>query len=467
MPRNPRPRRWFAIAALTALSAFALAACGRDGYPNSTFHPTTEFNTAIDGLWDRLLLLGTLVFVIVEGLLVYTVVRYRSKPGSREPRHVHGNTTLEILWTAIPAVILIFIAVPTVRTIFRTQAKAVSSALQVEVIGHQWWWEFRYPQYGVTTANELYLPIGRTVNFKLTTADVLHSFWIPRLGGKRDLITNHTNYLWFTVNDSLAADGGTALNGSCNEYCGASHANMRFRVFTVPAADFAAWAAHQQTPAAFGAVAPAAPAAAAPAPATPAAANKPATSGGEVAQTPTPPQAATKSSTQPAPATVITPGAPAAATTAAAPTDTTLRAAAATYAAFPREKLNKYNLPSTPLPDIPFNAALKGDPTRGQTAFLMGGCVGCHSIKGNPVAMGVIGPNLTHIGSRYTIGGALYPNDAEHLARWIKNARVMKPGSLMPTLGKGQIDPTTKQKAPGGLDDQQIADVVAYLQALK
>jgi cytochrome c oxidase subunit 2 len=493
MPRNSRPRRWLATAALTALTALALAACGRDGYPNSTFHPTTEFNTAIRSLWDRLLFLGTLVFVIVEGLLLYTVVRFRSKPGGREPRHVHGNTTLEILWTAIPAVILIFIAVPTVRTIFRTQAKAVSSALQVEVIGHQWWWEFRYPQYGIVTANELYLPVGRTVNFSLRTNDVLHSFWIPRLGGKRDLIANHTNYLWFTVDDSLAADGGTSLNGSCNEYCGTSHANMKFRVFTVPAADFAAWAAHQQTPAAFGAAAPAAPAPAttpAAAPATPAAANRPAASGGEVAlattaSLTTAPGQGAGTATKPQPQGTDNKGAHGASAAVAgkaggvepAVSGNPLGAAAQgpaagltpeqKYMAFPRERLQNYNIPNTPPPaDLKFNDALKGDPTRGQTAFLIGGCVGCHAIKGNPIAVGNIGPNLTHIGSRYTIAGAQYPNDAQHLARWIKNARKMKPGTLMPTLGKGEIDPVTKAKA-GILDDQQIADVVAYLQALK
>ena len=453
MPRIHRPRQ-LASAALTAALALALAACTRDTYPNSTFHHTTEFNTAIDALWDRLLFLGTLVFVIVEALLVYTIVRFRAKPGQQAPKHVHGNTTLEILWTAIPAVILMFIAVPTVRTIFKTQAKAKADALQVHVIGHQWWWEFRYPQFTtrnaqgkldtLTTANELYLPVGRTVNFSLRTNDVIHSFWIPRLGGKRDLVANHTNYLWFTVNDSLGADGGTPLNGSCNEYCGASHANMKFRVFTVSPADFESWTAHQLSPAAIGA-----------APAAPAAAAQPAASGGEVAlataavQKNPAGQAPPVATAAPAPAPVQTPAQPAAA-----------------YA-FPRERLQAFNMPNTPLPGgLAFNENLKGDATRGQTAFLIGGCVGCHSIAGNPVAMGRIGPNLTHIGSRYTIAAAQYPNDTRHLARWIKNARLMKPGSQMPTLGKGQIDPITKQKVPGGLDDQQIADVVAYLQAL-
>ena len=137
------------------------------------------------------------------------------------------------------------IAVPTVRTIFKTEAPAASDALQVTVTGHQWWWEFDYPQYGITTANELYLPIGRTVNFTLKTADVIHSFWIPELGGKRDLISNHTNYLWFTP-DSVGDD---VFNGFCAEFCGTSHANMRFKVFTVKPDEFAAWAKHEAEPA--------------------------------------------------------------------------------------------------------------------------------------------------------------------------------------------------------------------------
>ena len=190
-----RPRRLLRVALLGAF-AFGLAACN-GAYPNSTFNHTTEYNTAIDNLWDTLLLLGTIVFVLTEAGLIYTIYRFRRRPGAGTPKQVHGNTTLEIAWTAIPAVILIFIAIPTVRTIFKTQAKAAPNSLQVEVIGHQWWWEFRYPQYGIVTANELYLPTGRTVNFSLKTADVLHSFWIPQLGGKRDLISNRTNFVWF------------------------------------------------------------------------------------------------------------------------------------------------------------------------------------------------------------------------------------------------------------------------------
>ena len=176
-----------------------------------------------------------IVFVFVEGLLVWTLIKYRAKPGQPDPEHVHGNTTLEITWTAIPALILMCIAIPTIKTIFRTEGRAPqANVLHVHVIGHQWWWEFQYPDYGIVTANELYLPIGRTVEFQLTSADVIHSFWVPALGGKRDVVTNHTNYIWFTPDSS----GSDAFNGTCAEYCGTSHGNMRFRTFTVSPADF-------------------------------------------------------------------------------------------------------------------------------------------------------------------------------------------------------------------------------------
>ena len=132
-----------------------------------------------------------------------------------------------------------------------------------------------------------------------------------------------------------------------------------------------------------------------------------------------------------------------------------------------RERMPAHTVPRTPLPGgLRYNDALVGDAKRGSTLIMP--CAGCHMINGNPVMMGVIGPNLTHIASRSTIGGGLFPNDTRHLARWIKNARAMKPGILMPTLGKGETDPVTKAVVPAaGLTDEQIADIVAYLQALK
>ena len=169
MPVPPRLRR-LTTAALPALAAVALTACNNAAYPNSIFHDHTEFNREVGTLFKILIYLGTAVFIFVEALLLYVLFRYRRRSESDRPEHVHGNTTLEILWTAIPALILAFIAVPTVRTIFNTQAKARGDALQVEVIGHQWWWEFRYPEYNVTTANELHIPVGRTISFKQKSA---------------------------------------------------------------------------------------------------------------------------------------------------------------------------------------------------------------------------------------------------------------------------------------------------------
>jgi cytochrome c oxidase subunit 2 len=439
MPVPPRLRRLL-TAALPAIAAVTLTACNAD-YPNSIFHSHTEFNREVDGLFTILIWLGTIVFFFVELLLLYVMFRFRRRSDNERPEHVHGNTTLEILWTAIPALILVFIAVPTVRTIFKTQAKAKADALQVEVIGHQWWWEFRYPQYKITTANELYLPLGRTVNFTLRTQDVLHSFWIPQMGGKRDLIANHPNYLWFTP-DSV---GEMAWNGFCVEYCGASHANMRFKTFTVSQEQFAAWASHQAAPAVFGAVAEPGAAGAAP----PAGAAAPAAG------------VATDSAKAPASSTTQQAQVAAGAAT----------VQQAGFVAFPRERMPAHTVPRTPLPGgLRYNDALVGDAERGRALLSAGAgaCMGCHMINGNPVMMGVVGPNLTHIATRSTIAGGLFPNDTRHLTRWIKNARAMKPGIVMPTLGKGETDPVTKAVVPAnGLTDEQIADIVAYLQALK
>jgi len=391
---------------MMAVLALTLAAC-EQSHPNTTFTPHSDYGRAIDFLWDRLLLLGSIVFVFVEVGILYIVFRYRKREGDERPPQTHGNVVIEIFWTLIPAFILLFIAVPTVRTIFKTQAKAVAGALQIEVIGHQWWWEFRYPEYGIITANEIYIPTGRTVNFKLTSNDVIHSFWTPQLGGKRDAVTNRTNFMWYTPDSTLPP---SEWNGFCTEYCGTSHGKMRFRVFTVKPDQFASWVANQQRPAAIGAVAPAK-------------------------------------------------GAPA----------TNAPSTAVAYS-FPRNQpAFDYAVPHTPVPEgMTFTRGITGNAHRGQQVFSSNACIGCHAIAGNPAAVGNIGPNLTHFGSRATIGAGSFPNTPAYLALWIKNARVMKPGIIMPTLGKDQFDPILKTKVTAvGLDDQQIADIVAYLWALK
>jgi cytochrome c oxidase subunit 2 len=424
MPADSGPRR-LVKAALTAALAF-LTGCVQN--PNSVFHSRTDFNRDVQGLFSLLIWLGVAVFVFTEAMLLYAMWRYRHRPGTaHQPEQVHGNTRLEILWTVIPAVVLAVIAVPTVQTIFKTQGEARGDALQIEVIGHQWWWEFRYPQYNVSTANEVYMPIGRTVNFALKTVDVLHSFWIPGLGGKRDLVNNRTNYLWMTP-DSVSADG-EAFNGFCAEYCGTSHANMRFKAFAVTPEQFASWIAHQQSGPVFTIPGPGTPAAPAANPATTARA------------------AAAPPAVTPAPVSQVT---------------------QAGFIGFAREKMPAYTVPQTPIPAaVTFDTNLVGDATRGGQLIAGYTCIACHSVKGSQTLKGKTGPDLTHVGSRLTIAGGLYPNDKRHLGAWIKNARAMKPGTTMPTQAKGQYDPYTKSTLSVGLTDQQVADIVAYLLALK
>jgi cytochrome c oxidase subunit 2 len=431
MTRKLRPRQ-LVRAAWPALLLLAVSACGGN-YPNSTFLPTTEFNRDVTKTWDTMILWGTIVFVIVEAILIAAIVRYRRRPDSPEPEHVHGNTAMEIAWTVLPLFILAIIAVPTVRNIWKYQGAAPDGALQVQVIGHQWWWEFRYPQYGnLTTANEVYLQEGRAVSFELRTVDVLHSFWIPALGGKRDLVNNRTNYIWFTPDST----GEQAFIGSCNEYCGSSHANMRFRAYTVSAANFESWARHQASNAVFPPPTPAAPA--------------PTTSATAVPASNT--------------------GAPAQVAPATPPASTTSNS---TGYEFPTDKLGAHIMPATPIPaSLKFDESLlaQGDATRGLQLYSRSLCVGCHKVRGNPASLGIIGPDLTHIASRHTIGAGLFPNDPKHMAYWIKNSGAMKPGSKMQTVGVGEIDPALKRPVTaqlGGLTDDKIADIVAYLRTLK
>jgi cytochrome c oxidase subunit 2 len=137
---------------------------------------------------------------------------------------------------------------------------------------------------------------------------------------------------------------------------------------------------------------------------------------------------------------------------------------------FPASDLPEHVIPQTPIPaTLQFNDALlvEGDAKRGETAFMMGGCIGCHAITGNPMAMSRIGPDLTHFASRHTLGGGLFPNDDRTLARWIKNARAMKPGALMLVVGLGEYSPDLKGPVTAGLNDAQIADIVAYMRSLK
>lgn len=317
-----------------------LALACRGPFPQSTLDPRSDFSAAIDGLFTSIFGWAVVVFVVVEGLLLFAIVRYRARPGAPAPRPLHGHTALEIGWTLAPALILVFIAVPTMRTIFATAGDAPAGALRVEVIGHQWWWEFRYPSLGVTTANELHLPVGTPVQLEMSSADIIHSFWVPMLGGKRDLTPGHVTRIAFR------ADSAGEYLGQCAEFCGVSHANMRLRVFIQDDSAFQQWVARQR---------------------------------------------------------------------------------------------------SGPPPERPGSIE-----ERGRQEFVGHTCFACHTIAG--VSRGTIGPDLSHFGSRTTIGGGLFPNTTDWLTRWVTNAPALKPGALMPP-----------QAGPG----VDIDAIVAYLQSLR
>ncbi|MGH9259781.1 MAG: cytochrome c oxidase subunit II, partial [Acidimicrobiales bacterium] len=230
-----RRRAWLTL----LLLAVPALGCG-GSYPQTTLAPRSDLGWAIQDLFTAVFWWAVAVFVVVEGLLLYTVLRYRQRARAAPPPHHHGHTALEIAWTLAPAVILVFIAIPTTQTIFRTSGRAAPGALRVEVIGHQWWWEFRYPDLGIVTANELRLPVGRPVALEMTSADVIHSFWVPGLGGKRDVTQRRTTRLTFTA-DSLGV-----YSGQCAEFCGVSHANMRVRALVDSGPGFDAWVARQR-----------------------------------------------------------------------------------------------------------------------------------------------------------------------------------------------------------------------------
>lgn len=211
----------------------------------------------INDLWKLVFVMATVVFVIVQAAIVYAIVRFRARKGDdSEPVQLHGNTRLEILWTIIPVVILAAIAYPIVKGIFDVRAIADGpDALQVQVTGHQWWWEFEYIDLvgedgrTLVTANELYIPEDTDVNLIMTSADVIHSFWIPVLAGKRDVVPNRVTNLRINADNATPAD--EPHPGQCAEYCGLAHADMRFKVHVRTPADFDTWVEDQLAPAAM------------------------------------------------------------------------------------------------------------------------------------------------------------------------------------------------------------------------
>jgi cytochrome c oxidase subunit II len=219
-----------------------MSACG-SGKPQNSLDPAGPYSRKIDALFDPVFWIAVVVFVLVEGLLVVALVKFRHRPGNPVPKQIHGNKRLEIGWTIAPSLLLAGVAVFTIPVIFQLAAKPTGNVLRVNVTGHQWWWQVRYPAERVATANEIHIPVGRKVYVSLTSNDVIHSFWIPRLAGKQDLEPKRTTHLL------LEADTPGTYLGQCAEYCGLSHANMHLRVVAETAPDFTAWVQQESRPA--------------------------------------------------------------------------------------------------------------------------------------------------------------------------------------------------------------------------
>ena len=219
--------------------------------PTNIFAPAATPAHSIFNLSMLVLGVTGAIFFIVSGLLLYALIRFRARPSDspREPPQIYGSNQIELSWTVIPILIVVMLFLATTRVILGTQRipKPVN-ALNVTVIGHQFWWEYRYPSLGVVTANELHIPISdpaapTPTYLTMSSADTDHSFFIPRLAGKMDLIPNRTNIMWVDP-----PQPGLYL-GQCAQYCGTQHAKMLLRVYVQTPQEFAAWAKRQQQPA--------------------------------------------------------------------------------------------------------------------------------------------------------------------------------------------------------------------------
>lgn len=227
-----------------------LAACGSGDLPQDSLNPQGPIARDIDGLWQLVFWTAVVIFFLVAIAMVVSIVRFRERKSGEERkiRQLHGNTRLEVVWTIIPAVLLAVLAVPTVSVLFDIRADPGPDALNVNVVGHQWWWEFEYVDNGgFFTANELHIPAEREVYLTMTSADVIHSFWVPRLNGKRDVVPGRTTNLRLEADNPTPS--GEPMFGQCAEFCGLAHADMRIKVFVHDDEGFADWVASQNQPA--------------------------------------------------------------------------------------------------------------------------------------------------------------------------------------------------------------------------
>ena len=239
-------------AALFVVVLLLVVGCST-GDPQNTFSPEGDVAERQRDLFNLVLWPAVVVLVLVEGLLLYTLVRFRRRKADELPDQVHGNTRLELAWTIAPAVLLMALTVPTVSAIVDLGRAPAGDALQVNVTAFRWDWQFEYPDLknaegkaititGTCDAGrcaELHIPVGREIGAYLEALDVIHSFWVPKLAGKLDIIPGRTNRMWFN-----ATKPGT-YSGQCAEFCGLGHAGMRLTVVAESEEDFQAWVDEQ------------------------------------------------------------------------------------------------------------------------------------------------------------------------------------------------------------------------------
>jgi len=369
MPLFRGMKRWSIILPVVFLSSLLFAACG--GNPPTVLSPTGPVASQEANLFWFTLVVATIVFVAVEGWLIFSIIRFRERPNMPQPRQIQGNNTIEIIWTIVPSIFLFAVLAGTIYTMFGLQnisGLSGTNRLEVKAVGHQWWWEFDYPSLGnIVTADTLYIPQGSVVQADLVSNNVIHSFWIPQITGKTDVIPGHNNKQVFR------ADQLGEFRGECAEYCGTQHAHMEFSVMVLSQSAFNIWASGQQ-------------------------------------------QAALT------------------------PTDSLAQ--------------------------------------KGQQIFKSsGGCTACHGIVGvnltsftDPKQQGLIGPNLTHFGSRHLIaGGVLEWGRPDNTSCNIVNSQVKDKTNcgIYQWLSDTQKYKPGNDMVIGSLTPDQINALVAYLESLK
>ena len=377
--------------------------------------------------WDLFMItvyVTMFIFVVVGAVLAYAQIKFRAKSEADEHAEPapegHGNPFIEVGLIAASVALLVIIAIPTLRDIWYTHdvpEDEKGNAMDVVATGYQWWFKFEYPaemiklpnnagEIPLVTGNELVVPVGTPVRVQLRTVDVIHSFWIPKLAGKVDMMPNRPNFLWFK------ADKAGYYYGQCAEYCGESHAIMRFRVIALSAGDYVKWLDNQK----------------------------------QAARTVT----ADASSA---------PEVPRAEFASLKLNDGQALAGSPEFDADPFAAWKKMQNPA-PTENAAAIAA-------GRKLFQTKTCISCHTVRGHE-GVGIAGPDLTRVGARSTIAAGVLENTREHLHQWIKDPSHFKPGNKMWFGGYNTRQGDEWLPNPAlALNDQEIDSLVSYLHSLK